>query len=118
MRESTVISKYIHSPTSLSKDESFTTSCRMNLYECTLSDPPEREEHPRVVKIAELITSFEKMPLEKVESKYISSLGTTVCKVEFTVNIRFRAEEGTLQFSSTAYGTEYATTSVKFNRDR
>jgi hypothetical protein len=90
----------------------------VNLYECTLNNPPERVEHPRVVKIAELVTVFDDIPTEKAKSNWNSSLNSIVYLFEGSVEMRFRAEEGTLQFKSTAYGEERGNTTVKFNRDR
>jgi hypothetical protein len=94
------------------------SSSVLNLYECTLNNPPERVEHPRVVKIAELVTVFDDIPTEKFKSNWNSSLNSIVYEFEFSVEMRFRAEEGTLQFKSTAYGEERGNTTVKFNRDR
>jgi hypothetical protein len=90
----------------------------INLYECTLNNPPERVEHPRVVKIAELVTVFDDIPTEKAKSNWNSSLNSIVYQFEGSFEMRFRAEEGTLQFKSTAFGEERGNTTVKFNRDR
>lgn len=90
----------------------------LRLYQCTLIDPPERVENPRVVKMAKLVTTFNDMPREKVRSKWNKTLKKNVYVYEYSVSIRLRSEEGTLQFNTEAYGMEKGKTTVKFNSNK
>jgi hypothetical protein len=89
----------------------------LNLYECTLENPPERVEDPRAVKIGKVITNFDGVPSSKIESRWNSKLKAVGYKFCFQVQISFRADSGVLEFKSTAYGSEKGRTTVKFNRD-
>ncbi|KAE9368265.1 actin-like ATPase domain-containing protein [Stipitochalara longipes BDJ] len=87
----------------------------LQLFSCSFTEPPEREEHYSCQKNGVLVTDFADVSLTRVESKYNSYLERRLYMYKFEVEVRIKADDGVLGFKSRAYGQQRGNTPVTFD---
>lgn len=94
-------------------DELYTTD---QLYSCSLDDPPEYSDHPRVERVTTIRTDFSGIDKSKVPHKRTHGLyGTKLFCLTFEVVVEFGRQSGVLEFKTLVGGKVSGLTTVTYD---
>ncbi|EZF96900.1 hypothetical protein H113_03002 [Trichophyton rubrum MR1459] len=76
----------------------------ITMFSCTMDEPPEREDHHRVVKVGEICPAFSTSTFNDFQTRKSTSDGQTYHRFNYTIEVNFRSKGGILSFAATSEG--------------
>ncbi|KAK2834840.1 hypothetical protein FQN49_006865 [Arthroderma sp. PD_2] len=76
----------------------------ITMFSCTLDEPPEREDHHRVVKVGEISPAFSTSTFNDFQTRKSTADGLTYHRFNYTIEVNFRSKGGILSFAATSEG--------------